>query len=48
MLDVLHANNLHVKRFKCSFATESVSYLGHVISPAGVSMDKSKVDSVES
>jgi hypothetical protein len=38
VLSVLRANHLHVKRSKCSFATTTVSYLGHVIS-AGVAMD---------
>jgi hypothetical protein len=47
VLYVLHANNLHVKRSKCSFATATVAYLGHVISEQGVAMDTSKVESVE-
>lgn len=36
VLEVLRANSLHVKRSKCSFASDSVAYLGHVISSAGV------------
>lgn len=32
VLDVLRANDLHVKRSKCSFAEPSVAYLGHTIS----------------
>jgi hypothetical protein len=32
VLSVLRANSLRVKRSKCSFATDSVAYLGHVIS----------------
>jgi hypothetical protein len=32
-----------VKRSKCSFGLQSVSYLGHVISEAGVAMDNQKV-----
>jgi hypothetical protein len=47
VLYVLHANNLHVKRYKCSFATATVAYLGHVISELGVTMDTSKVESME-
>jgi hypothetical protein len=46
VLSVLRANNLHVKRSKCSFATSTVSYPGHIISEYGVAMDTSKVDSV--
>lgn len=32
VLDVLRANDLHVKRSKCSSAEPSVAYLGHTIS----------------
>ena len=32
VLDILRAHRLHIKRSKCSFATSSVHYLGHVIS----------------
>lgn len=46
VLEVMHANSLHVKRSKCSFALDSVAYLGHVISAEGVSMDNSKVQAV--
>lgn len=38
VLEVLRENSLHVKRSKCSFASDSVAYLGHVISAEGVSM----------
>jgi hypothetical protein len=48
VMNVLRGNNFHVKRSKCSFATTSVSYLGHVISSEGVAMDTAKVDSVQS
>jgi hypothetical protein len=44
VLNVLRTNSLHVKRSKCSFATPTVSYLGHVISAEGVAMDVSKID----
>jgi hypothetical protein len=39
VLEVLRAHDLHVKQSKCSFATETVAYLGHVISADGVAMD---------
>jgi hypothetical protein len=47
VMEVLRANNLHVKKTKCSFATQTVSYLGHVISSEGVAMDAAKVESVQ-
>jgi hypothetical protein len=37
---------LVLKRSKCSFGEESVSYLGHVISSAGVAMDPTKIEVV--
>jgi hypothetical protein len=48
VLTVLRTNLLLVKRSKCMFASTSVSYLGHVISTARVSMDSAKVASVAS
>jgi hypothetical protein len=39
VLTVLRTNLLRVKRSNCTLATTSVSYLGHVISTAGVAMD---------
>lgn len=48
VLSVIRANNLRVKRSKCSFATNSVTYLGHIISVAGVAMDSDKVEVVAS
>jgi hypothetical protein len=46
VLDILLQHRLFVKRSKCSFATDSVAYLGHVISADGVSMDPEKVRAV--
>jgi hypothetical protein len=46
VLEVLRANNLHVKHSKCLFATTTVEYLGHVISAEGVAMDRAKVEAV--
>ncbi|KAK1606634.1 hypothetical protein QYE76_030307 [Lolium multiflorum] len=42
----LRAHRLHLKRSKCSFATTSVAYLGHVISADGVAIDADKVAAV--
>lgn len=36
-----------IKLSKCRFAQESISYLGHVVSAAGVSTDPSKLESVK-
>lgn len=46
VLSALRANTLHVKKSKCAFATDSVQYLGHVISKSGVAMDTDKVTAV--
>jgi len=42
ILQCLHEHNLHAKPEKCSFHTDSVEYLGFIISPSGISMDPSK------
>jgi hypothetical protein len=42
----LREHKLVLKRSKCSFGEESVSYLGHVISSAGVAMDLTKIEAV--
>lgn len=39
----LEEANLELKREKCTFGADSISYLGHVISREGVSMDPSKI-----
>lgn len=36
---LLQQNQLYVKLTKCSFARQTLNYLGHVISPYGVSTD---------
>jgi hypothetical protein len=42
---VLH--HLAVKQSKCVFDSQSVAYLGHVISASGVAMDHAKVEAVQ-
>jgi hypothetical protein len=47
VFEVLREHKLALKRPKCSFGEESVAYLGHIISEAGIAMDLAKVTAVE-
>lgn len=40
---ILEKNQFLIKKSKCSFAKNTVEYLGHVISEEGVATDSSKV-----
>ena len=42
-LSILRAHQLFVKKEKCQFGQEQISYLGHVISRDGVNMDPDKL-----
>jgi hypothetical protein len=46
VLTKLREHQLFMKKSKCAFSREEVSYLGHVISAAGVAMDDQKVRTV--
>lgn len=46
VLSLLQKDQWKVKLSKCTFATRSISYLGHVISEAGVQRDPNKVTAV--
>jgi hypothetical protein len=46
VLDVLHQHRLFVKQSKCEFSADSISYLGHIISATGVTMDPAMVQAV--
>jgi len=46
VMEVLRLHRLFVKRSKCSFGVNSVSYLGHIISAEGVTMDPAKVQAI--
>jgi hypothetical protein len=43
VLQRLRDSHLHIKPEKCSFHTDSVEYLGMIISPKGFAMDPSKI-----
>jgi hypothetical protein len=46
VLQILRAHKLKAKLSKCTFATQSVEYLGHIISGDGVATDPSKISSI--
>ncbi|KAF0930803.1 hypothetical protein E2562_035278 [Oryza meyeriana var. granulata] len=46
VLTVLRQHRLFVKHSKCTFGVDSISYLGHIISEAGVAMDPAKVQAI--
>jgi hypothetical protein len=46
VLQILSANSLFVKLSKCQFGVLPVSYLGHIISKQGVSIDPTKIQAV--
>lgn len=48
VLQLLSRDQWLVKLSKCRFAQQSIAYLGHVISAAGVATDPSKIQSINS
>jgi hypothetical protein len=48
VFQALRAHKLSLKKTKCSFGEEKVVYFSHIISAAGVAMDPTKVEAVES
>ena len=44
---ILRQNELYVKKEKCSFAKEEVSFLGHYIKDSKLMMDGSKVKAIQ-
>jgi hypothetical protein len=46
VLAVLRQHRLFVKCSKCSFSVDTVAYLGHTISGAGVAMNPAKVQAI--
>ncbi|GKF23125.1 putative mitochondrial protein, partial [Tanacetum coccineum] len=47
VLTVMKANTLYAKLSKCTFVTNNVEYLGHIISDKGVSTDDSKIQAMQ-
>jgi hypothetical protein len=45
-LELLRKNQLYANAKKCSFFKESVSFLGHVVSADGISMEQDKVKAI--
>jgi hypothetical protein len=46
VLQILQDNKLFIKFSKCTFAQQSISYLGHIISHDGVSTDAAKTEAM--
>lgn len=44
----LHQHSLVVKVSKCAFALEKISYLGHIVSSEGISVDLVKISAISS
>jgi hypothetical protein len=47
VLQLLLASKLYIKESKCSFACESLEYLGHIVSAAGVATDPNKTKAMQ-
>jgi hypothetical protein len=47
VLELLRKNRLYAKESKCEFFKTSVSFLGHVVSEEGISMEKDKVKAIQ-
>ncbi|KAL4030767.1 hypothetical protein IC575_009019 [Cucumis melo] len=46
VLETLRANRLYAKFSKCEFWLKKVSFLGHVVSSEGVSVDPAKIEAI--
>ncbi len=46
VLTVLREQKFYCKRSKCLFAAKEVDYIGHLLTPLGVSVDPRKVDAI--
>jgi hypothetical protein len=48
VLTILRDNSLTTKMSKCTFATDKIEYLGHIIDVKGVATDPAKVKTIQS
>jgi hypothetical protein len=48
VFSILNQHQLYLKKSKCSFAQQSLEYLGHIISHHGVSTDPKKTEAIAS
>jgi RNase H-like domain found in reverse transcriptase/Reverse transcriptase (RNA-dependent DNA polymerase)/Integrase zinc binding domain/Retroviral aspartyl protease/Chromo (CHRromatin Organisation MOdifier) domain len=46
ILELLRQHKLYAKMSKCAFCLPKVEYLGHLLSDIGISVDKTKVDTI--
>ena len=46
VFEKLRQHALHAKRRKCAFALDRLEYLGHIVTPQGVSVDPYKTEAV--
>ena len=46
ILQVLRDNRLYAKVQKCEFAREEMTFVGYMVSPAGIDMDPAKIKSI--
>ncbi|CAN2389487.1 multicellular organism development, partial [Pristimantis euphronides] len=46
VLKILHDNRLFAKKEKCVFGVQTITFLGHVITPQAITMDPDKVKAV--
>jgi transposase InsO family protein len=47
VLQLLRENQLYAKKSKCEFFQQSISFLGHVVSGKGISMEEDKVKAIK-
>lgn len=47
VLECLRNHNLHAELEKCTFHTDTIEYLGFIVSPKGIAMDPEKYRAIE-
>src|SRR5271169_395086 len=47
VLHCLHKNGLYARLDKCCFSTDSIEYLGFILSKEGLQMDPAKVQAIQ-